>query len=159
MRDPFALELRSSADGVELRYPLSAALYVVITAAVLLGLMYPVVGMSPGLGVIWRVLVQLTVVGAAYQVVWLMWLSTVRFDFARNQVRRGPVPIGKASDIEFVEPSPHARAALQVVFSDGHRTVRRWRIPGVREQQAALLGLQLAEQLHVPFRRPPLPGS
>jgi len=158
MGDPWTLELRISSDSVELRRPLSAALYAVVIAAVGLGMLFPAVGVSSGLRAVWQGIVDLTIVGVAGHTVWLLWLSTVRFDFTRDQIRHGLVMIGRMSDVERIEPSADERAALQLVFRDERRQVRRWRIPGVRPRQAYELGTLLAEELRVPFAQPARPA-
>src|SRR5687768_17038417 len=114
MRDPFALEIRRSADSVELSYPVSAAGYGVLVGLLLLGLLYPIVGFSPALRPAWVGVLDLTLVGVAGNTVRLLWLSTVRFDLTRDQVRHGLATVGKVSEVDAIEPAPNERAALQV---------------------------------------------
>src|SRR5215216_4054381 len=126
MRDPFSLQLRRSADSVELAYPVAAAGYGALVGLVLLGMLYSVVGFAPSLHAIWVVILDLTLVAIALNAVRLIWLSTVRFDFARDQVRHGLQTVASISDIQWVEPGPEERAALRLVLVDEGRQVRRW---------------------------------
>jgi hypothetical protein len=154
MRELFALQVKCSDEVVELCYPVSAAGYGALVGLLLLGLLYPAIGFSPTLHPIWLVILDLTILGVAVNAVRLMWLSTVRFDLGRDQVRHGLRTIGKVSEIQSIEPTPDERAALQVVFLDDGRQVRRWPVPGVQARQASELGRLLADELRVPFHHP-----
>jgi hypothetical protein len=135
MRDPFALELKRSADAVELYYPISSAGYGVLVGLILMGLLSTVVGFSPALRPLWLGLLDVTLVGVAGNTVRLLWLSTVRFDLARDEVRHWFGTVGEVSEIRAIERDRNKRA-LRVVFRDEGR----WAIPGVQERQRRQVG-------------------
>jgi hypothetical protein len=152
MKDPLALDLRSTKRSLELCYPLSTAALVLVATAAILGIDSLLVPLIPGLPHLWPVITRASVLVMAGLVMWLVWWSTIAFDRTSDRVTLGFVTVGRVSEIAAIERGLGGQGPLEVVFRDPEGGDRRWAIRGVPERQVLAVGSRLADDLRVPFR-------